>query len=49
MRGLTNKGELYVADIGIPPEVYESLGLSFKLFFQSRYWIRLVSTCAAVG
>jgi len=34
-------GELYVADIGIPPEVYESLGLSFKSFFQNRYWIPL--------
>ncbi|MCL7454266.1 MAG: NAD(P)H-hydrate epimerase [Anaerolineae bacterium] len=34
-------GELYLADIGIPPEVYESLGLSFKPFFQNRYWIPL--------
>lgn len=34
-------GELYAADIGIPPEVYESLGLSFKPFFQNRYWIPL--------
>ena len=34
-------GELYLADIGIPPEVYESLGLSFKPFFQDRYWIPL--------
>ena len=34
-------GELYLADIGIPAEVYESLGLSFKPFFQNRYWIPL--------
>jgi NAD(P)H-hydrate epimerase len=32
-------GELYVADIGIPPEVYRSLGLSFEPFFRDRYWI----------
>lgn len=34
-------GELYVADIGIPPEVYESLGLSFAPLFRDRYWISL--------
>jgi NAD(P)H-hydrate epimerase len=34
-------GELYLADIGIPPEVYESLGLSFEPVFQDRYWIPL--------
>jgi len=33
--------ELYVADIGIPPEVYRPLGLSFEPFFQDRYWIPL--------
>jgi NAD(P)H-hydrate epimerase len=32
-------GELYVADIGIPPEVYQPLGLSFEPFFRDRYWI----------
>jgi NAD(P)H-hydrate epimerase len=32
-------GELYVADIGIPPEVYQPLGLSFEPFFQDCYWI----------
>jgi NAD(P)H-hydrate epimerase len=32
-------GELYVADIGIPPEVYRPLGLSFEPFFRDRYWI----------
>jgi len=34
-------GELYVADIGIPPEVYRQLGLSVEPFFGSAYWIRL--------
>lgn len=42
-------GELYVADIGIPPEVYRPLGLSFEPFFQGRYWIRVVSTRAEAG
>lgn len=43
--GLTSiSGELYVADIGIPPEVYQPLGLSFEPFFQERYWIQVVST-----
>ena len=39
-------GELYVADIGIPPEVYQLLGLFFEPFFGGRYWIRVVSTRA---
>jgi NAD(P)H-hydrate epimerase len=39
-------GELYVADIGIPPEVYKPLGLSFEPFFQGRYWTRILSTRA---
>lgn len=34
-------GDLYLADIGIPPEVYQSLGISFEPFFNGRYWIRL--------
>lgn len=34
-------GELYLADIGIPLEVYRPLGLSFKLPFRRRYWVRL--------
>jgi NAD(P)H-hydrate epimerase len=34
-------GDLYVADIGIPPEVYLQLGLSFKPFFGNRHWLRL--------
>ena len=34
-------GDLYLADIGIPPQVYRRLGLSFELPFGERYWIRL--------
>ena len=34
-------GDLYLADIGIPPEVYQSLGISFEPFFNGKYWIRL--------
>jgi NAD(P)H-hydrate epimerase len=42
--GLTTiPGELYVADIGIPSEVYRPLGISFDPFFGARYWIRLVN------
>ena len=32
---------LYVADIGIPPEVYQALGLSMEPFFRDRFWIPL--------
>lgn len=42
-------GELYVGDIGIPPEVYQRLGLSFEPFFEGRYWIRVVSAQAETG
>jgi NAD(P)H-hydrate epimerase len=35
-------GALYLADIGIPPEVYAPLGISFKPFFGERYWLRLI-------
>jgi NAD(P)H-hydrate epimerase len=34
-------GELYLADIGIPPEVYRPLGLSIEPFFRDRFWIPL--------
>jgi NAD(P)H-hydrate epimerase len=34
-------GNLYLADIGIPPEVYHRLGLSFAPFFGRRYWLCL--------
>ena len=42
--GLQNgPGELFLADIGIPPEVYHRLGLVYKPPFQGAYWIRLTS------
>ncbi len=34
-------GELYLADIGIPPEVYHPLGVNFEPFFGDGYWIEL--------
>lgn len=34
-------GDLYLADIGIPLEVYHRLGLSFEPPFGKRYWIPL--------
>jgi NAD(P)H-hydrate epimerase len=36
-------GELYLADIGIPPEVFRRLGLSFRSPFAHRAWVRLVT------
>jgi NAD(P)H-hydrate epimerase len=36
-------GDLYLADIGIPPEVYEQLGLGTPSPFRKDYWIRLRS------
>jgi NAD(P)H-hydrate epimerase len=40
--GLRNvRGELYLADIGIPPQVYQQLGLIFEFPLQDRYWVRL--------
>ena len=38
-------GDLYLADIGIPPEVYRPLGLSFTPPFGDRYSIRLLKKC----
>jgi len=35
------RGELYLADIGIPPAVYGALGLSFEWPVPGRYWISL--------
>ncbi len=32
-------GDLYLADIGIPPQVYHRLGLSFEPPFEKHYWI----------
>jgi NAD(P)H-hydrate epimerase len=39
-------GDLVVADIGIPPEVYGHLGLSFAPFFRDRCWVRLLHSPA---
>jgi hypothetical protein len=35
-------GDLYLADIGIPPEVFQQLGVPFQLLFEKKYWIRLI-------
>ncbi|MGD8625786.1 MAG: NAD(P)H-hydrate epimerase [Anaerolineae bacterium] len=35
-------GELFLADIGIPPEVYGRLGLAAGAIFGAHYWLRLV-------
>ena len=35
-------GDLYVADIGIPPVVYQPLGLAVEPFFGDRYWIQVL-------
>jgi NAD(P)H-hydrate epimerase len=37
-------GELFLTDIGIPPEVYQRLGLSVEPLFGSHYWIPLASS-----
>jgi len=34
-------GDLYLADIGIPPEVYARLGIALASIFGSAYWLRL--------
>lgn len=36
-------GELFLADIGIPPEVYDAVGLRFRWPSLERYWIKLRS------
>ncbi len=36
-------GELYLADIGIPPAVYDQLGLAVETPFRGRYWLKLTS------
>ncbi|MGD2178393.1 MAG: NAD(P)H-hydrate epimerase [Anaerolineae bacterium] len=42
--GLENvSGELYLADIGIPPQVYHPLGLTFEWPVPGRYWIPLIT------
>lgn len=35
-------GELFLADIGIPPEVFHQIGFAFKSPFDERYWVRLL-------
>lgn len=35
------KGDLFLADIGIPPAVFRRIGLSCESPFGNRYWIRL--------
>jgi NAD(P)H-hydrate epimerase len=35
-------GDLFLADIGIPPEVYHPLDIHFEPFFGDSYWIKLV-------
>ena len=37
-------GDLYLADIGIPPEVFQRLGVPFQLLFEEKYWIPLIRT-----
>jgi NAD(P)H-hydrate epimerase len=37
-------GDLYLADIGIPPEVYGRLGLAYQSPFWGNYWIHLRRT-----
>ena len=44
---LSVPGDLYLADIGIPPEVYQPLGISFEPFFKRRCWIDLVVDTSA--
>ncbi|MDF1512540.1 MAG: NAD(P)H-hydrate epimerase [Anaerolineae bacterium] len=40
--GLRNiPGALYLADIGIPPEVYRQVGIDVPVLFSKRYWIQL--------
>jgi len=34
-------GDLYLADIGIPPQLYQRIGLTLEPFFGQRYWLRL--------
>jgi NAD(P)H-hydrate epimerase len=37
------RGDLYLGDIGIPPEVYDQLGESYESPFGRDYWIRLIA------
>jgi NAD(P)H-hydrate epimerase len=40
-------GDLYLADIGIPPAVYERIGIPYQVPFQDRYWVRLLPEATA--
>jgi len=35
-------GDLYLADIGIPPTLYRRLAIPFDPPFGDRYWVRLL-------
>lgn len=37
------QSDLYLADIGIPPELYHHLGITFEPFFGNRDWVRLIA------
>jgi NAD(P)H-hydrate epimerase len=37
-----SSADLYLADIGIPPEVYTQLGVVFEPFFAENFWVRLL-------
>jgi len=37
-------GQLYLADIGIPPQLYKRIGLASGPAFHQRYWLRLLHT-----
>jgi len=41
-------GDLYLADIGIPPEVFQRLGVPFQPPFEEKYWIPLIRTRARI-
>ncbi|MGD1992509.1 MAG: NAD(P)H-hydrate epimerase [Anaerolineae bacterium] len=34
-------GEIYLADIGIPPAVFESLGIRYEPPFEQGYWVQI--------
>ncbi len=37
------RADLYLADIGIPPEVFRRVEISYEPPFHERYWVRLLS------
>lgn len=38
---LASSGELFLADIGIPPAVFGSIGIVFTPFFKRAFWVQL--------